>query len=213
MDEFVKSYRPFADLLGFVNGLVLTAIFAYGLQQVRLTKRGLKTRNERAAKEHAIEYSSRWLNTYVPLETEFLDEWIAANLRIYDGPIGDWSSGSIPAGYRQNTDGRLQLRTWLPQLNELLAISSAFISGVADEETGFGIIGRSFCADIEDKYDLVSYYRKEVAHPVFQPIVDLYRIWRPRLSRAEMEAARTQLDLRIAAIPREEPRPHIGEVE
>jgi hypothetical protein len=88
----------------------------------------------------------------------------------------------------------------LPALNELEAIPASFRTGVADEKTGFQIIGRSFCSTVETEYDLIACCRDEHVHNYWSGIVEIYSIWRPRLTKAEMEFAKSQLQQKIDSI-------------
>jgi hypothetical protein len=44
---------------------------------------------------------------------------------------------------------------WLPCLNSLDHIASYFVSGVADEELGYELIGNGFCEHVERYYDII----------------------------------------------------------
>ena len=87
-------------------------------------------------------------------------------------------------------------------MNELEAISAAFISGVADEMTGFKIIGRSFCGAVQSDYDLIALSRSRTkeAQGYWSNTVHLYQMWSPRLKEAELRQAKERLDATIAAV-------------
>jgi len=86
-------------------------------------------------------------------------------------------------------------------LNELLVISAAFTTGVADEEVGFAILGRSFCATIAFEYDLLAFIRRdEAVHGHYETIVQLYQLWAPRLSKAELEKEKQAIETKIAGM-------------
>jgi len=78
-------------------------------------------------------------------------------------------------------------------LNQLESIAASFTSGVADERTGFRIIGRTYCFNVESYYDLISVS----PHTYWQSAIDLYFLWRPRLSKAELEIARGEMEARL----------------
>jgi len=91
-------------------------------------------------------------------------------------------------------------RSLLPALNELNHIAAAFAYGVADDETGFAIIGRGYCDVVADLYVFVAVARGEGQYAYWEPIVKLYRTWSARLSRPDLEALRATLDKRLAGI-------------
>lgn len=74
---------------------------------------------------------------------------------------------------------RFSLLAWLPAINEVASISAAFVHGVADEEVGFSIIGRTFCAAVDADYDIIAIGHSEDVHPHYESIVSLYKIWSP----------------------------------
>jgi hypothetical protein len=195
--------RPWLELLYFVAGIIVAPALIYGLQQVTLLKRDIRIRTERSSKEKAIEFASRYLNTYTQLDGRFSNTCRTAQLQSYDGEIGDFTSASIYKNKRQLllTTKRYELESWLPAMNELETIAAAFTTGVADEQTGFRIIGRSFCISVKSEYDLIALSRQKVitSNDYWRNIVELYKIWSPRLRGSDLRDLRDNLDARIAA--------------
>jgi len=212
----LAGLRPWVELLYFASGIVISVSVVYGLKQVRLLKRDIRLRNERAAKEKAIEYSSRYLDSYVQLSNAFLHDCDGAKLgSSYSGPIGDFTDGSLLAnpGALELARSRFKLNSCVRALNELEAISAAFTSGVADEGTGFNIVGRSFCKNVQYDYDVISFARdaRSGAPGYWSNIVRLYEIWSPRLEEADLRQVRERIDDRIAAATKQGVRiPPIG---
>jgi hypothetical protein len=199
----IAQLRPWIELLYFVSGIVVAIAVAMGLKQIGLLKKDIRLRNERAAKEKAIEYASRYLCGFVGFEKVFRRERLNAKLDPYSGPIGDFMSGSLQSERAlEMARKRYVLDSWLPAMNELEAISAAFTSGVADEATGFKILGRTFCRSVEGNYDLIAFsrHRAESAQAYWSNIVQLYKMWSPRLEEAELRQAKEHLDSRIAAV-------------
>jgi hypothetical protein len=119
----------------------------------------------------------------------------------YCGPIGDFSPSSISPEYMRHFIGFVrETLSLLPALNELNHIAAAFAYGVADDDTGFVIIGRSYCNAIERLYVPLSFSRSEGSCAYWEPIVKVYRTWSSRLSRKELESLRGSLDSRLAGL-------------
>jgi hypothetical protein len=95
---------------------------------------------------------------------------------------------------------RVDHENWLPAQNEIEAIAAFFTTGVADEKLGFGVIGRTYCRTVELNYDLISLFRDEKPVSYWKNTVELYLIWRPRLSKAEMSSLKDSLQSKIAAL-------------
>jgi hypothetical protein len=196
--------RSGLELLYFVSGVVVAIGVIYGLKQIALLKKDIRLRNERAAKEKAIEYGRKYLRDYVDLQRAFFVACQEAKLAQHSGPVGDFTSGSILGNTRiaAISTPRYGLPSWLPAMNELEALSASFISGVADEGTGFKIFGRSFCETVESNYDLVALSRSNDsgAQGYWQNIVELYRLWSPRLEAAELRRNKDSIEAKIAAL-------------
>lgn len=195
----MSDLKSYLELAYFVSGVAIAVIAAFGLEQIRVLKKDVSIRAERAAKEKAIEYAGRYLTVYVPLDNSFYHAPVKNGLPRYEGPLGDFTPSSIPRKYRDSVKKRLQLvAEVLPPLNELNYIASAFVYGVADDRTGFQIIGRTFCRSVANVYDVIAITRSDTSCQYWEPIVQLYKVWSSRLSRSELEALRNDLDRSLA---------------
>ena len=65
--------RPWLEAAYFAGGIVVAVAVVYGLQQIKLLKKDIRIRNERAAKEKAVEYSGRYLKDFVSKINVFSD--------------------------------------------------------------------------------------------------------------------------------------------
>ncbi len=164
-------------------------------------KLDMRIRNERAAKEKALECVTRYVSIFCPLDAKRYDERKVQRVPSYRGPISDFLPQSVPKQELKATLDRLSLDAWLPAMNELESIASAFTSGVADEQMGVAVIGRTFCGSVANMYDLICMSRQDQVHPHWENAVRHYRIWSPRLSKAELESERMKLDRQIAQMP------------
>lgn len=200
MLEIVSSAKPYLEAVYFLAGILLVGGLGLTYRQVVLIKKDIRTRNERAAAEKAIEACDRYFCSYVPLNSTFLHDRLKEKLGSYEGPIGDFSLSSIPDNLKDICLKRYKLHTWLPMMNQLESISAFFMSGVADECAGFRVIGRTFCGSVESSYDLISISRQEKACPYWANTVDLYQLWRPRLTKAEMEIAKENIEHELSSI-------------
>jgi hypothetical protein len=194
--------RNWLELLYFISGAITAIVALYGLKQLQLLKTDIRTRNERAAKEKAIEFSIRYADAFVPLSKTWLNEQTQADVPLwYSGPVTDFTWESLPKQFRAAAQKKFSLHAWMAVLNELMVISAAFVTGVADEEVGFAIFGRSFCANVSFEYDLLSFIRKnEAVHGHYETIVQLYQLWAPRLSKSELEQEKQAIETKIAGM-------------
>jgi hypothetical protein len=198
--ESILSVRPYLELAYFSAGVLLLFGLVITFFQLLLIKNDIRLRNERASKERAIEAASRYLKDYVSALSAHNQNTQEKELDSYSGPIGDFTLKSLPAPMLERALERFGSDSILPALNELEAIAAYFTTGVADEQTGFRIIGRTFCHSVEDYYDIIACCRTEKAQPYWYNIVRLYRMWRPRLTKAEMRTAIQDLESKMRAV-------------
>jgi hypothetical protein len=184
----------------FIAGVVLALGLVISMIQLHLFRQDARIRNERAAAEKAIEYSSRYLTRYIQLDSTFVAELKSKKLPFYKGVVKEFHLSALPIESAEVALQRFACLSVLPALNELLAISAAFTSGVACEKVGFEIIGRTFCGAVSERYDVLCIARSNSACDYFQAIVTLYETWSPRLSAAELLKARSDLDQQISEI-------------
>jgi hypothetical protein len=192
--------RSVLELFYFVSGVVTAVAVTVGLLQLRLLKRDYAMRVDRAAKERAIDTVERYVAKFIPLANANTTELRAAKLSRYSGPIGDFSPASVPAEYQNLTAQRALHYSCITALNELEYITAVFTSGVADEELGFRIIGRSFIFSVQSYYDLIALLRDDKAHKPWSNIVQLYGVWSSRLTAAELAAIGEETAAKLAGI-------------
>lgn len=206
MKEFVDYWAPVAAILGFVGQGLLLLVFALGLKQlkigfdeVELTKKALSVTNERASKERALEFHEIFLTRVMPEVLKARQALRTAKAKVtYEGPVGDFSKGSISKAALAETKKRYL--DSIDALNLLEYYAVAFTCGVADESLGFSLDGRVFCAYVSTMYDVIVVIRDDAGFSNWQPIVDLYLRWSKRLTSTELEAQRKKLEQELSDV-------------
>lgn len=208
MLQLIDKINPYAELLSFFCNLIISLIAIYALKQLNIMKADSLGVSDRAAKERAVEYAHEYLCNYVKLSSKEYHDAQQKGIPPYKGPVGDFTFNSISRSQLDNSLKRLKGIDWLESINKLETIASAFVTGVADEKTGFDIIGRTFCGAVRSRYDILTLITFETSTlPYFQNIVKLYQIWSPRIAKSELMASRAELDEIIATIPDRSIRP------
>jgi hypothetical protein len=180
-----QQIRAVLEILYFLSSVALAVIGAYGLKQIKLLKRDMHTRNDRAAKEKAIEASNRFI-TSVDLNHKYHEALKNAGLKPYTGPIGDFTSSSLAPAWRENANKKVPLSPlWMPILNEYEGMASAYMSGVADEELGYKILGLGFCRSVQRNYDVISLQRGSGKSEwnFWKNTIGLYTLWSNRIKQ------------------------------
>jgi hypothetical protein len=202
IQKFMDLVRQYLELAYFASGIVIAFASIIGLRQLRLLKADIITRNVRAAREKAIEASSRYLTETVTASNKVYFAFKTKKLPTnYEGDIGDFSLQSLPTAWHDEAgSARLATDGILDELNSLEIVAAMFTSGVADSETGVKIIGRSFCGAVESRYDLISYcrHRENTDYDYCGSIVSLYKVWSSKFSSEELAKARKDIDSKMA---------------
>jgi hypothetical protein len=183
-----ENLRLWFESAYYLSGIAIAIIAGFGLQQIRLLKQDILTRNQRAAREKAIEYSNRYLTAFVPVYDRWTLPRIKAGISSYKGDVGDFSFKSLTPVQQSVAADRFI--GFSHPMNELLPVAAAFTSGVADETLGFEMIGRTFCTTVASNYDLMCIAHDDKECPHYLQIVTLYRMWAPRIRAAEIERER-----------------------
>lgn len=208
MSEFVSSVRPLLELLYFAAGVLLALGLGFAYGQLRVLKQDLRTRNIRTAREKALEACDRYFEKYVALANAYLED--RKDLPSYTGPIGDFSRTSIPQSWEQQALSRFKIFSWTHAMNQLESIAAYFCTQVADEQSAYPIIGRSFVRTVELHYDLLANSRPTPASPYYASTVKLYKLWKARLQHDELAHQKSQLQNDINSLPQDQPIPPIG---
>jgi hypothetical protein len=186
MTGFITQLKPYLEVLSYIATTILAGAAIYTFQQVRLLKIDINVRNERAAKEKATEATSEYLTEFLELSDKYIQaHGNSSSLPIYNlpasnyQPIAHYLSVALPAPFLV--------------MSKLESIAAKFTTGVADEETGFTVIGEAFCTRVEEwlqfRTILDNEPGKEIMEQLFSHTLNLHSIWSPRLTKIKLEAS------------------------
>lgn len=199
-----STFKFCMDVAYDAAGLFVAYAAVRGLKQLRLFKEDLRTRNKRAARERAVEACQRYGEVYVPLADALYHAKVEAKVASYSGPYEVMNVDKWPAALREEALAKFSGTElpWLPALNALEGIAAAFSTGVADDETGFKLIGLTFCRTVESSYDILSVARSLGEQMYFSGIADTYACWKPRLNARSLDDTKRALEEKLASIKR-----------
>jgi hypothetical protein len=201
MTPIDANVRSWFELVYFISGPIIAIFAVVGLIQVILLKKDMRVRAIRAAKERALEYSQRYAN-FVLLHREFTRECSKKKFPMYKGDVHDFSPNSLSSELKDIVKQKMRLDSGVAAMNELEAIAAAFVTGVADDATGFKIFGRSFCQIVHIHYDLLVVYDGETSNSHAQYTRELYKAWSDRLTEKELVDIRADARTRLESIAR-----------
>ena len=207
MEQLLTNIRPYLEALYFLSGLVVALAALLALKQIRLLKLDIIGRGERAAKEKAIEAAFEYAKAIEELTENYSEEDDDEIQKDYEGPIGDFSAGSISKGLLNTARTRFESHYWVNPVNRLDGIAASLVTGVADEKTAFEIFGWGYCGSIAKEYDVICLEREASGGRSLSHLIALYEIWSSRLSKVELENARRRLDEQLNRIPSKEISP------
>jgi hypothetical protein len=207
MSEFILNARPYLECASFVGTIALSFIALYGLKQIQLLKIDMLNRSERSAKEKAIEAAENFWAEFTVSYFAFQQEIFKRGLKVYDGKVGDFKRTEFPdwPNCPQEILKRWELATlWLVSSNRFEAIAATFVTGVADEQTGFEVIGLDFVEMVQNDYDMYTLTQKMAGgeKQYFPNTIKLFKAWSPRFTQKELELQKHSLEEKIKNLDR-----------
>ena len=95
-------------------------------------------------------------------------------------------------------------------MNELESFAMYFASDLADEEIAFTPTGQTFCLNCEYFAGFVGIFRQEQNVKLYQNLVKLYGLWKPRLERTVLQEQSKALDQKMKSLPADKQSRPIG---
>lgn len=98
---------------------------------------------------------------------------------------------------------------FLEQMNTLESLSAPLVSGVADSDSAFNSIGRTFCDSVESLWFNYVFYRSFVTDDCnyFPSTIKLYDIWKSKIEKSDLERKRSDVEEQILKITKQEIKP------
>jgi hypothetical protein len=215
VDQFLTASRPWGEVLGFIKDGVVAVAVVYGLRQVVLAKQSLDVaqtqrledqqravdEHERASKTVTLEYARTFAQDFRDGYLHYVRAAAAAGLRPYDGPVGDFRLTSLLPTGRSVAFQRSQLPQCAAALDQLEIFAAAHTNGVANDDLGFTLNGRMFCAIVsQDFYDVLCLEREQ---GYYESIVGLFGLWSPRLEREKLTKSKELIELQGAELEKQ----------
>lgn len=184
------------------------------LQQVKvstdhlaLAQKEIILRSRREALGMALDQCKRFAETIVPHFDRLQDLLKAQGGYSPSGPI-DINFSMVdpnvdPKGLAiwQIQSSRIQI---VQALNELESFAMYFASDLADEEAAFAPAGQTLCLICEQYRFFIGAYRPIEGVKLYQNLVKLYGIWRPRLEHTKLEEQGKVLDQKKKQLPKDQ---------
>lgn len=185
--------------------------------QLELTKTDIMLRSKREAIAVALEQCKRFAEHIVPafdkLGPELIRKGYHKELPLNTDPqFPVIPQKADPVGVHIWLSD-VTLRTSIVQaLNELESFAMYFANDLADESVAFIPAGQSFCCICEYYRLFIGVYRQPDKVKLYQNLVKLYGIWKPRLERTVLEEQGKLLESKIQKLPEDKKGKPLGTV-
>ena len=175
----------------YVSGVFLLIGIGIGLYQLKILKKDLSDRNQRAAAEKSLEYLDFFSTSIMPAMEKYDNAMeVEVTKRESVSSLNDGKFLLVPGDLNKELTAETIISHRLGIiriLNQLEFFGVAMLHGVADESIVFTPVGKVFCRFVEDEYVPLSLLRSEGVP--YKNLVELYSVWS---SRIEYEALQLQ---------------------
>lgn len=172
--------------------------------QLEVSRSDIMLRSRREAIAVALEQCKRYAETIVPHFDALTKELVAKGyppVKNVDPDFPFITQQEDPMGaniWTNNVDFRVKV---IQTLNELESFAMYFASDLADESVAFTPTAQSFCQTCEYYRLFIGAYRQADKIKLYQNLVKLYGMWRPRLERTVLEEQGKILEAKKQKLP------------
>ena len=188
MNSLVEGIRPYLEAIYFLSSIVLAVGVIVSFQQLRQIKSSEVSREKRLRSESALKAIERYISSALPKNSAVtnLDKGKVPKV-LERSNIIDFSIPLCGSNWILDEGYIDYLSLSVDVCNELEAVASCFVSGVADDDVGFTSIGRSFCFLTEKYSEIIGVSYTDDVHPHYQNVVNLYSDWNARLQAKKLD--------------------------
>jgi hypothetical protein len=172
--------------------------------QLEISRADIILRSRREAISVALEQCERFAETILPHFDVLTRELLAKNYKLATNVDPDFpfiKKEADPQGAEiWASDADRQVRI-VRALNELESFAMYFASDLADESVAFTPAAGSFCQICEYYRLFIGVYRQPEKMRLYQNLVKLYGMWKPRLERTVLEEQSKLIETKKQKLP------------
>lgn len=209
--NWVTIVKDVLEFLYLLSGIGIIFTLVIGLNQIKLFKKDLETKNKRASVEKSIEYLNWFASDFIPKFAQYqskLKEMESKKVKIkmddYFFLDMDLNKEIITNAIKMSSSGGDNL------INQLEFFSAAMISGLADEELAFSPLSKVFCESVEDFYILICLGREDKESNQYGNVIALYKLWKKRITKTKLEKEQKSLSEQLEKYDGQEKITSIG---
>ena len=203
--EIFDSTKSLLENLYYLSGVLILISIIIGLIQLSFAKKTLKINSKRDAATLAAKQIEIYMTRVIPLHNKIFLTEIKEKIGRPEIKVGEFTTEALiekmgKDEYMKVVKERIKLLSIsLATLNSMEAFSVYFIKEVADEEIAFSSVGRTFTKSVESLYFDIASCRNKESKP-FQNLIELYGIWKNKLSKEKLENDKIDLSKQLEAI-------------
>lgn len=227
-----KADLEWIEVAYWIAGIVVALAVIYGLKQVRaaigqakaaleqnrlsleqieLSRKDIMLRSKREALALAIKECEYWANEIVPcldkLNVKLSNsKYVPTPLPNMDFPVVEKPHESA---IRVWNDLPLRIEV-ISALNKMEAFAMYFATDLAEEDAAFLPTGGPFCNACRHLSVFIGAYRQDNQVKLYNNIVKLYGIWKPKADMAVLQNQEQALQIQKSKLPQPKPRPPLG---
>jgi hypothetical protein len=197
----------------YVN--ILIAIAAYvALYQIKVSKDIAEQNAYRESVRFGVDLTRRYLDEYIKASSESFDYREENKIEIVKIPavlqhfteeemLEKIDKQIIRQAYEQHTDifnNHKELwKLHLYEMNCLESIATPIIAGVANGDSAFTAIGKSFCHSVNFFWFEYSYFRTDdkKEYDSYANTISLYGIWRKKLDKLDLAQSKRNIEKKL----------------
>jgi hypothetical protein len=203
--EIFDSSKSILENLYYLSGILILISIIIGLIQLSIAKKTLKINSKRDAATLAANQVDIYMTRVIPLHNKLFHYENKEKIERPKVPVGEFTTEALIEKIGQDeyikvVKERIKLTSLsLATLNSMEAFSVYFMKEVADEEIAFSSVGRTFTESVESLYFDIASCRDKDSKP-FQNTIELYGMWKSKLSKEKLENDKIDLAKQLDAI-------------
>lgn len=176
----MNSYSIFKEVLDVISlivgiGIGLTIIIAY--KQLKIMKNEFEANQYRSSVEKSLEYINKFAMETLPALKRY-EAYLEKNA---DTSLSEFQGRAFEIKRTELSDEEVRQRgehEVFAIVNSVDVTATVINSGIADKNSAFQSLGKSFCECVEVTIDVIEYFRRTEHVSLFSNTETLYLEWR-----------------------------------
>jgi hypothetical protein len=202
--HWLEQLSQIANIVLAIAALLALWQLRLAASQIKLSRSDIQLRSRRESIAIALDQCKRFAHEIVP-HTDLLNKEMMGRkypLSANVDPTFPFIPKDADPLVVQIWVNEVELRVKIVQLlNELESFAMYFASELADESLAFTPTAATFCYTCEYYRFFIGFYRQPDKMKLYQNLVKLYSIWKPRVERTVLEEQQKLLESKKQKLP------------